>query len=44
MEELKMENKKLKENNIDNKYGIWCQNRYMDTFYERVYNGLCTLI
>ena len=23
---------------------IWCQNRYMDTFYERVYNRLCTLI
>ena len=22
----------------------WCQNRYMDTFYERVYNRLCTLI
>ena len=23
---------------------VWCQNRYMDTFYERVYNRLCTLI
>ena len=21
----------------------WCQNRYMDTFNERVYNRLCTL-
>lgn len=23
---------------------LWCQNRYMDTFNERVYNELCTLI
>lgn len=28
--------------NIDNKK--WCQNRYMDTFNERVYIKLCTPI
>ena len=29
---------------VNKLYTKWCQNRYMDTFYERVYNRLCTLI
>ena len=43
-----LEDNKFDEENIidyiDDLEVIWCQNRYMDTFYERVYNRLCILI